>query len=137
MNNTADNSAIMDKTRELCATIVASPEFPEFGRKIETFMNDKPARALYEKVIAVQERLAAQQESGEEITNQDFALFDSERQNLLNNPIAVDFLEAQQNMHDIRENINRYIAKTFEVGRIPTEDDFAGCGDSCESCGGH
>ncbi|OGV45432.1 MAG: hypothetical protein A2X46_00935 [Lentisphaerae bacterium GWF2_57_35] len=127
----------MTKTLELCTTLVAQPGFSDIGGKIDTFMNDPSARALYDKVIEAQERLAAQQEQGQDISETDFAFFEAQRDNLMSNPVAFNFLEAQHAMHEIRENINKYVAKTFEIGRVPTEADFEGCGDSCESCGGH
>ena len=137
MSNSSDETPILNKIRELCGVIAAQPDFAEIGRKIESFMNDPAARELYEKVLEHQERLASIQENGTDISDRDFALFEVERDKLVANPIARGFLEAQHSMREIRETVNKYVAKTFEVGRIPEVDDFDECGESCDSCGGH
>lgn len=36
-------------------------------------------------------------------------------------------------MHKIEETVSSYVRKTFELGRLPNEDDFesGSCGPSC------
>jgi hypothetical protein len=52
-------------------------------------------------------------------------------------PVAENFIKAQQQMHKIEKTVSQYVRKTFELGRIPGEDDFprGGCGPSC-GCSG-
>ena len=64
--------------------------------------------------------------SAEEITE-----FEKNRDALVNNPIARDFLDAQQAMQKVQESVGQYVAKTFELGRPPSEEDFHGCGSGC------
>ena len=42
-------------------------------------------------------------------------------------------LDAQQEMHKVQESVGQYIAKTLELGRMPTSDDFSSgsCGHGC------
>ena len=53
-----------------------------------------------------------------------------------NNPVARDFVGAQQSIHKMQETVTQYVAKTYELGRIPTPEDFdsGSCGPSC-GCG--
>jgi hypothetical protein len=66
--------------------------------------------------------------SGEEISD-----FEKHREELLNNPVARGFLDAQEALHDIQESVQKYVAKTLELGRVPTEEDLGGgsCGHGC------
>jgi hypothetical protein len=66
--------------------------------------------------------------TGEEVTE-----FEKERETLLNNRVAKSFLEAQETMHDIESSVSQYVHKTFELGRVPTSDDFdsGSCGEGC------
>jgi cell fate (sporulation/competence/biofilm development) regulator YlbF (YheA/YmcA/DUF963 family) len=69
--------------------------------------------------------------SGDEIS-----AFEKDRDALLNNPVARDFLDAQQELHQVHTSINQYISKTLELGRLPTEADMDSgeCGHDC-GCG--
>jgi hypothetical protein len=62
--------------------------------------------------------------------------FEQKRQAFLGNPVANGFLEAQEHLHQMRETVNRYVTRTFELGRLPGPDDFESCGcDSGCGCG--
>jgi hypothetical protein len=45
----------------------------------------------------------------------------------------VDFLDAQQEIQSLRQDITQYITKTFELGRVPAPEDLSSCGHGC-SC---
>jgi hypothetical protein len=71
--------------------------------------------------------------SGEEI-----AAFEQDRDALLKNQVAKDFLDAQEELHQVQHSIQQYVGKTLELGRMPTEEDLngGGCGQGC-GCHGH
>jgi hypothetical protein len=52
----------------------------------------------------------------------------------MGNPVARGFLDAQQQMQSVKSSVTKYVSKTLELGRVPSEDDFESCGPSC-SCG--
>jgi hypothetical protein len=70
---------------------------------------------------------------GVPLSSDEVAVFEKEREALVNNPVARDFLEAQQDMQKVQASVGQYVAKTFELGRTPTEEDFSSgcCGSSC------
>jgi hypothetical protein len=49
--------------------------------------------------------------------------------------VAREFLDAQQELHEVQESIHKYVSKTLELGRLPSEDELCsgGCGD--HGCG--
>ena len=67
--------------------------------------------------------------SGEEIST-----FEQSREALFQNPVARGFLDAQEELHQMREGIHKYVNKTLELGRLPAEEDFESCGHGC-NCG--
>jgi cell fate (sporulation/competence/biofilm development) regulator YlbF (YheA/YmcA/DUF963 family) len=134
MQNTGENAVIMEKTRELCQTIVAQPEFQNMRKRIDAFMADETAQTQYQQVVEKGEQLQQKQQRGSPLTPAEVQDFEKDRQLLVDNPVAKGFLDAQQEMHDIRHSVNKYVAKTFEVGRMPSEEDFSSCGHGCD-CG--
>lgn len=134
MHTEVDGSAIIEKTRELCQTIVDQPEFREMRQRIDAFMADDKAREQYEGVVSKSERLQHKQQSGQVLSSEEISDFESDRDALMNNPVARGFLDAQQQMQEIQGSVTKYVHKTFEIGRVPGEDDFESCGHGC-SCG--
>jgi cell fate (sporulation/competence/biofilm development) regulator YlbF (YheA/YmcA/DUF963 family) len=134
MQNNSENTVIIDKTRELCETIVSQPEFQDMRKRIDAFMADETAQTQYQKVVEKGELLQQKQQRGSPLSQTEVQDFEQDRQALVNNPVAKGFLDAQQEMHDIRHSVNQYIAKTFELGRLPNPEDFTSCAEGC-SCG--
>ena len=99
-------------------------------------MADDQAKNQYQLVMERGDLLQHKQHSGQPLDNGEIAEFEKNREILLNNTLARDFLEAQQQMHKIQESVMQYVGKTFELGRVPTTEDFpsGGCGPSC-GCG--
>ena len=61
--------------------------------------------------------------------------FESAREELFANPVAKEFLEAQDNLHNVQSAIGKYVGMTLELGRVPKPDDFKS-EDGCCSSGG-
>ena len=127
---TAD-SIIVQKTRELCQTIVEQPEFQSIRQRIDTFMADDAAKVQYQTVVEKGEMLQHKQQMGLPMSAEEISEFEKNRDALINNPVARDFLDAQQAMQKVQESVGQYVAKTFELGRPPSEEDFHGCGSGC------
>lgn len=132
------NSVITQKTRELCQAILDQPELRAARQRIDAFVSDDKARAQYEGVMAKGQALQEKQHSAQSLTQDEIAAFESDREALLNNPVARGFLEAQEEMHNVHQSINRYVSKTLELGRMPAKDDFeedGHCGHGGCGCG--
>lgn len=128
------NTAVLQKTLELCETIHNQPEFQSLRQRIDTFLADENARQHYQTVVEKSQDIQRKQQQAQPLTEAEIAAFEKDRQSLFDNPVAKGFLEAQQEMHSVQETITRYVTKTFEIGRVPTEDDMTSCGAGC-SCG--
>ena len=125
---------ILSKTKELCETIVAEPQFRTLLDSVEAFMNDPAARTLYEKVSELQQNLSTKQESGEQLADEDINGFEKQRDLLLENPVASAFMDARQQIYDVQDTISTYVSKTFELGRVPMDEELKSGGGGC--CGG-
>jgi cell fate (sporulation/competence/biofilm development) regulator YlbF (YheA/YmcA/DUF963 family) len=123
---------IVQKTRELCQAIVEQPEFEEMRRRIDAFMADDTAKSQYQQVAEKSQALQHKQEVGTPLNNDEVADFEKHREALVNNPVARGFIEAQQQMHEVQQTVTQYVSKTFELGRMPTDEDMGGgCGHGC------
>ena len=132
MQTTAEETIVIQKTRELCQTIVEQPEFLSIRQRIETFLGDESARSQYQVVMEKGEALQQKQQMGMPMSNDEIGEFEKNRETLLANAVAKDFLDAQEEMHHLQQSVMQYVGKTFELGRVPAAEDLAGgCGSGC------
>jgi cell fate (sporulation/competence/biofilm development) regulator YlbF (YheA/YmcA/DUF963 family) len=135
MEATIEESAITRKTRELCQMILDEPSMQALRQRIDTFMADEETRAQYDGLIAKGQALQEKQQGSVALTGEEISEFEQQRDSLLNNPVAREFLDAQQELHQVQESIQKYVSKTIELGRLPSEEELSSgcCGD--HSCG--
>jgi cell fate (sporulation/competence/biofilm development) regulator YlbF (YheA/YmcA/DUF963 family) len=125
------NSAILDKTRELCSLILHSGEYKENAARIDTFFNDKAAQASYRQFTQLGESLHQKQSAGE-LTEDDIEGYDAELAALKANPVTGEFMAAEESLNGIVQQVSRMVGKALELGRLPEPEDLAGGG----CCGG-
>jgi cell fate (sporulation/competence/biofilm development) regulator YlbF (YheA/YmcA/DUF963 family) len=132
MPSTIEETLIALKTKELCQAILDEPSLKAVRQRIDTFMADVETRAQYDSLVAKGQALQQKQQSSVPLTGEEISDFEQHRDSLLRNPVANDFLEAQQDLHQVKESIHRYVNKTIELGRLPSEQEL---NESC--CGDH
>ncbi len=138
MEITIEESPVIQKTKELCQTILNEPGIRSIRQRIDAFLADDRSRAQYEGLVTRGQELQEKQQSAIQLTSEEIADFEQQREALLNNPIARGFLDAQEELHEVQHSIQKYVKKTLELGRMPEEEDLAegSCGGGC-SCHGH
>lgn len=129
-----NDSMVMSKTRELCDTIAHDAEYQALLKKVERFLGDDQARTDYQAVHQKGQELNQKQQSGLQLAESEIAEFESARSRLLENPVASEFLEAQQSLETLQSSVSRMVGMTLELGRVPTEEDIAQASGGC--CGG-
>ncbi len=135
MSLLSDDSAVMVKTRELCATIAEDATFQALTDRVEAFLENDEARLQYQAVNEKGEELHQKQHSGIELSAREIKDFEEARDALLANDVARSFLEAQRELETLQRSIGKYVGLTLELGHVPTAEDFAEAqGGGC--CGG-
>ncbi|MGC6566449.1 MAG: YlbF family regulator [Akkermansiaceae bacterium] len=135
MNLLEDDSAVMTKARELCAEIAGDSEYQELLAQVEKFLGDDEARLSYQSVHEAGQQLNQKQQAGLELAESEISAFEEARANLLANPVASEFMKAQQSLESIQMSVSRLVGMTLELGRVPTGEDIAqASGGGC--CGG-
>ena len=136
MQTTTQETTVLQKTRELCEAILDQPSVRSARERIEAFASDEKSRTQYEGLVAKGQALQQKQQRSISLTPEEITSFEKERDVVLKNPVTRGFMDAQEEMHDLHHSINRYVSKTLELGRLPTEADLesGGCGDGC-GCG--
>ena len=85
--------------------------------------------------------LQEKQHHGQPLDPTEISAFETDRDQLLKNPVATGFLDAQEEMHELQSTVKKTVAKAIELGRIPTADELAegGCcgGGGGGGCGCH
>jgi cell fate (sporulation/competence/biofilm development) regulator YlbF (YheA/YmcA/DUF963 family) len=137
MEATIEETAITRKTRELCQMILDEPSMPALRQRIDTFMADEETRLQYDGLIAKGQELQEKQQKSVALTGEEISDFEQQRDSLLKNPVARGFLDAQQELHAVQQSILKYVSKTIELGRLPSEDELSAgcCGEHEHGCG--
>jgi cell fate (sporulation/competence/biofilm development) regulator YlbF (YheA/YmcA/DUF963 family) len=130
---TANDSVVIEKTRELCQTILNQPEYQAIRKQVDAFFDDEQAQAAYQALSSKGEYLQHKQAQSLPLSGEEIAEYESEREKFFSNPDARDFVGAQQAIHKMQETVTQYVAKTFELGRVPAAEDFdsGSCGSGC------
>lgn len=130
---TATDNAVVAKTRELCETILAQPEFQSVRRDVDAFMSNDAAKSQYEALAEKGEYLHHKQHQGVPLGQEEIAEYEKLRTAFLANPVAKNFLDAQEKMQEVQQTVGKFVSKTLELGRVPTEEDLdgGGCGSGC------
>ena len=134
MTTQANGNAVLEKTRELCESIVAEPNLISIRERIATFMADDKSRAQYESLMTKGQALQEKQQRSLPLAGEEVSEFERQREALLANPVATGFLDAQQELHDLQESIHKHISKTLEMGSVPAPEDMddGACGHGCD-----
>lgn len=135
----SENNLVLEKTRELCTTILAQPNMTTIRKNIDAFMADDKSRAAYESLMAKGQELHEKQHRSLPLSGEEIGAFEKQREAVLSNPVSRGFLDAQQALHQLQESVTQQITKTLELGRLPKEDDFeqGSCGHGCGCGHGH
>ena len=126
------------KRNELCEAILEEINANGIRQRIDTFLSDATARGQYESLMSKGQALQEKQHNGQTLEPAEISAFEQDRDTLLRNPVASGFLDAQEEMHDLQHSVQKFVAKTIELGRLPSADELAegSCGHGC-GCHGH
>ncbi len=133
---TAQETPVIAKTKELCAALLDQPSYQDLKAKLDAFAKDGQAQAMYQSLSEKQSRLVQRQQQGEDLSEEDIQDFEDDRERLLMHPVAGGFVEAQQGFEKLRDTIVGYVTKTFEFGRLPTDEEMKPKGGCCGGGGG-
>jgi len=126
---------IKQSTEQLCESIVNQEGFAELYKKIEAFINDEKLKYEYGVLNDRGALLQQMRQNGAEIKEAEIVEFEKLREEFMNNTVATDFLEAQEEVQQLQDKIHQVIAKSFEIGRVPKPEDFDFCSDGFGHCG--
>ncbi len=133
METATAESPVLQKTRELCQTILEQPNMRLIRERIDAFMADDKTRTDYEGLVNKGQALQQKQQMATPLSGEEIADFEQHRDTLLRNPVARNFLDAQEELHQVQQTVHQYVNKTLELGRLPTEEEVNGssCGSGC------
>src|SRR5262245_65108401 len=102
-------SPVIQKTRELCQTILDQPDFQSLRARIDTFLADDQAKMQYQTVVEKSDLLNQKQQMGVPLTAEEIADFESQRDALVKNPVPRAFMDAQADMRRMQESVQKYV----------------------------
>lgn len=133
MQAIAEESAIIQKTRELCQTLLDQPDVQSMRQRIDAFVADDRAKTDYDALMLKGQALQQKQQQGAPLSHDEITDFEKHREAFVKNPVARGFLDAQEEMNQLQQSLGQYVSKTFELGRVPSPEDFdsGSCGSGC------
>ena len=136
MPTTIEETTVMQKTKELCQTILEQPNMQSIRQRIDAFMGDEQTRALYDELVNKGQTLQQKQQAALAVSGEEIADFEQHRDSLMSNPVARGFLDAQEELHQVQQSVHQFVNKTLELGRLPTDEEMqeSSCGHGC-GCG--
>lgn len=136
MQTTIEETPVMQKTRELCQTILDQPNMQSIRQRIDAFMGDEQTRSQYDSLVNKGQALQQKQQMAVALSNEEITDFEQHRDALMKNPVARNFMDAQEELHHVQQSVHQFVNKTLELGRLPTDDELnsGGCGQGC-GCG--
>jgi cell fate (sporulation/competence/biofilm development) regulator YlbF (YheA/YmcA/DUF963 family) len=135
---TIEETPVIQKTRELCQTILDQPNMQSIRQRIDAFMADEKTRATYDDLVQKGQSLQHKQQMAVALSGEEVSDFEQHRDTLMKNPVARGFLDAQEELHHLQQSVHQYVNKTLELGRLPTDEDLNGGGSCGHGCGcGH
>jgi cell fate (sporulation/competence/biofilm development) regulator YlbF (YheA/YmcA/DUF963 family) len=108
--HTQTNGALLQKTRELCETILKQPEYQSIRENMDKFMINTEAQQMYQELSEKGQYLQHKQQQGVQLENAEIEAFEKQREKFFNNPVAKNFVEAQQQMHEMQDQVNQYLS---------------------------
>ena len=124
MQTAVETPAVEAKIRELCQSILDRPDFTDLRRRIDAFMIDEKAKYEYQMLNDSGALLQQKQQHGVQISEEEIGRFEALRDSFMGNPVATEFMTAQQEVSRLQDNILKHVQKTFELGRVPTVEDM-------------
>jgi cell fate (sporulation/competence/biofilm development) regulator YlbF (YheA/YmcA/DUF963 family) len=139
MHTTTEETTVMQKTRELCQTILDQPNMQSIRQRIDAFMGDEKTRSQYDNLVNKGQELQQKQQNAVALSGNEISDFEQSRDALMKNPVARNFMDAQEELHQVQQSVHQYVNKTLELGRLPTEEEMSGgsCGHGCGCGHGH
>ena len=113
MLNQMEEKVVVEKTRELCSTILAQSGMGVIRKNIDTFMADEKSRSQYESLMARGQELHEKQHKSLPLSGEEIGEFERQREAMLSNPVARGFLDAQEALHNLQESIQTQVSRSF------------------------
>ncbi len=133
MTAVVSSGIINAKTRELCQSILDDPSFHAIRLHIDAFFANEKAQNAYQQLVERGEHLQHKQSQGLRLADDEVNSYETLREQVFTDPVAKSFIDSQKELHELQETVQKHLSKTFELGRLPTEEELTagGCGEGC------
>ncbi|WP_018968807.1 YlbF family regulator [Rubritalea marina] len=136
MSLLAEDTSLMSSTKSFCEALASQDEFKKLHTHVEAFLTDDEARLQYQSVHESGEALNDKQRSGVELTDAEINEFEQAREQLLQNSVVTNFMDAQRELQTVQQTISKYVGLTLELGHAPTDEDLAAAAAQESGCCG-
>lgn len=132
-----EGTAIERKIQELCEAIVSDADVQNAREQAEAFLADEEAVSLYRDMVTAGRSLHQMQHSGQEPSATELQRFTDLQNSCDAHPGVTGFMEAQDVLRTVADQVSRFVTKALETGRVPTPSEMVSQGGCGEGCGCH
>lgn len=150
MANTSLTPDLVTLTRALAEAFAQNQKVVSARARIGLFYQNPEASDLFRKVSEYGEELHNKRLAGMPPSEEEIAKFDKLRQDVVDNPLCMGFLEARQELDTLQSTVNQYLYLAINKGSAPTDEEVAdfmtqqvsacscggNCKGDCDSCDG-
>lgn len=129
--------AIASRIDELCAAIAADSEVQKARECAEAFLADENAVGLYREVMNLGRSLEQRHRGGQKLDSAEVSRFQDLQDQADAHEGIQAFVAAQDVLQEVANQVNGFVTKTLEKGRVPTAEEVFGSGGCGEGCGCH
>ena len=105
---------IYDKANEFERVLRESDEYKASLAAAEGLYADKEANTLYTEFVSKQKDLMESAQAGNEPTEEELSVFEEIQQKLLENPKFLEFVQTQQKLQFLIEDLNKVMYKPLD-----------------------
>ena len=121
-------TALNEKVRDLCAFLAADDDFVAAQEQINAFEGDKDAQETYAAWQSTASEMQHRyQNEGVKPSAKQLSDLENLQKKVGENPVAANFVEANDLMNEMFSSVLKPVQKTFQLGRVPTEEELNEC----------
>ena len=127
-NSVQTDPLLNERILDFCEVIAADAGFTAAHERIRVFEEDDSAQEVYGAWQSLASEIQHRyQHEGVKPSPGQLSELEALQQKVGENPVAADFVEANDSMNALFNDVLKTVQKTFQLGRPPTPEEMAEC----------
>lgn len=116
-------TSVVNKIKDLCEDLINDNEIRKLLSKKQNLENNKPAMQKIQELIKMEMELMEKQKNNQDISDQEINEYDNYYNECKKDELVNEYLEYQEQIHQIAHIVSDYVSLTLTKGKVPTVED--------------